>query len=125
MNPDQTRKIIKKLNKIALIIAIFAILPGFFAGWEAYFFLNKEHIPAKKLEWAEQDKMFKPLRMAILEDLYYPPKWKCAIAGLIGSGVAFAFVMFGFRILNRIFIWRLVLWITEGFEDEKPENTFT
>ena len=119
MNTGKNENIIKGLNRIALVIAILFILPGFLTGWKTYFHLNKQDIPAQKLEWAEKDKMFKPLRMSILEDLYYPPKWKCGIAGLAGSGIAFAFVLFGLRGLNRVFIWRIVIWITESFKDGK------
>ena len=45
---------------------------------------------------------------------YYPPDWQCAIAGVIGSIVAFLIVFFGISGITRTF-----LWVVEGFKQEK------
>jgi hypothetical protein len=114
--------IIKRLDKIALAMAVLSILFGFLLGWKAYFQLAKKEITEKELAWAQRDKMYRPIRMAILEDLKYPPKWKCVIAGFLGSGVTFPVVLFGLRGLNRVLIWRVFVWVVEGPLSEKKEE---
>ncbi|NQT69732.1 MAG: hypothetical protein HQ552_09140 [Desulfobacteraceae bacterium] len=114
--------IVKGLDRIALVIAVISILPGFFWGWKVYDHFAKEEITTKELEWAQKDEIFRPYRMAILEDLRHPPKWKCTIAGLTGSGATFFVALFGLRGLNRVFIWRVFTWVVEGFKDEKKDQ---
>lgn len=114
--------IVKGLDRIALVIAVISFLPGFFWGWKVYYHLAKKETTTKELEWAQKDEIFRPYRMAILEDLRHPPKWKCTIAGLIGSGATFCVAFFGFRGLNRVFIWRVFTWVGEGFKDEKVDQ---
>jgi len=120
-NKVQVADIIKRLDRIALVVAALSILLGFLLGWKAYFHYTKKEITKKELEWAQRDKMYRPIRMAILEDLKYPSKWKCAMAGFLGSGVTFAVVLFGLRGLNRVLIWRVFVWVVEGSKDEEPE----
>ncbi len=140
--------IIKGLDRIILMLAIIALVPGFIFGytvtynkltiispkyeeWEKKYSERKKYVD-QKLE-KKQDKSVASFlsshRDPVLKDIeankpnskyQYPLIWQCAIAGFFGAVITFPVVLFGLRGMTRG-IRRLFLWIVEGFKDEKKE----
>jgi hypothetical protein len=141
---------IKGVARIALVLAIIAIVPGFLGGWNIYEvektmkvrWYGDKKLPAEKIPEEFQKKIAEKLpeklqkkikekgtvlnpeeldkwyeaKATILPPVryYYPPDWQCAIAGVIGSIVAFLIVFFGISGITRV-----SLWIAEGFKERK------
>ena len=135
---------IKGMVRIALVLAIIAIVPGFLGGWIIY--QSEETIELKSLDKKiltpeEFDKRLTKQSASdfldekprdLIEEMrkdpsgilyksgirqveyHYPPNWQCTIAGVIGSIVAFLIVFFGISGITRV-----LLWIVVGFKDQK------
>jgi len=139
--------VIRGMDRIALVLGIVAILPGFFLGEQIvheefrtvtleYKLWEKKHNDrinylndkAKKL-----GKRVSPLKEflgawaddPILQDLrerkppkyQYPPPWQRIIGGLIIALLSFLVVLFTIRGMTRG-----VKWIFDGFRDEKTNK---
>ena len=129
--------IIKGIDRIALVLAVIIIIPGFIAGWEftqdKFKTVSAEYKVYGKMENQRknlpEDKKFTaleiykeimsgPPRPARPAKYLYPPIWQMIIGGLIFALVYFFFVLFGIRGSSRG-IRRLSQWIIEGFKDGK------
>jgi len=104
--------IIKGIDRIAIVLAVVSIVPGFIGGWDIY---KEERTVLVKVSAEDflKDKIPKPPPGFVLEKEHEPPKWQCAVAGIAGSGVAFFIVLLGIRGIARVF-----LWIVKGFKEE-------
>lgn len=67
----------KGIDRISLILALIAIVPGFGAGWVFYLGV-----------YEEQNNI-----------------WQCAIAGGGGGSLVFLIVLFGIRGITRVALW--------------------
>ena len=121
--------IIKGVTRIALVLAIMATVPGFLGGWDIYKFkktitieldspvnesLSPEELQKRLNKKSAKDFLDeKPLDLFKEERCSYPPNWQCAIAGVMGSIVAFLVVFFSISGITRVF-----LWIIEGFKEQ-------
>jgi len=119
---------IKGVTRIALVLALIAMVPGFLEGWDIFRSekIVESEIPVKESLSPEElqkklDKKSakdfldeKPLDLFKEESCSYPPNWQCAIAGVVGSSIAFLIVFFGISGITRVF-----LWIVEGFKERK------
>ena len=114
--------IIRGIDRIAVVLAVVSIVPGFIGGWDIY---KEERTVFVKVSAEDflKDKIPKlppgfvlekpPPRFVLVEKKHEPPNWQCAIAGIAGAGVAFFIVLLGIRGIARVF-----LWIVKGFKEE-------
>lgn len=131
--------IIKGIDRIALIIAIIALFPGFMGGVSFTQEKFKMVTPEYK-EWVKEnqdnldsmkqkgDKIPKRLsKFAHVEDwdldlgptkYQDPPLWQPIMGGLIFAPLYSMAVLFGIRWASRG-IRALFLWIIEGFKDDE------
>ena len=119
--------IVKGIDRIAIVLAIVSILPGFIWGWDIY----KNKIMANIVRWNEvhteqllEDHNAVPSPRLVFEEPVYPAAkrygfvhkvsgWECAVAGIAGSSIAALIVLLSIH----GFAW-ILLWIVEGFKDE-------
>ena len=121
--------IIKGINRITIVLAVIAILPGFIGGWKIYKAERKTEVKVPFEE--EEDKRFVPTPETVKTEIpygpvpfdpfkeekhqySYPSNWQCALAGVAGSSIAFLIVFFGISGITRV-----SLWIVEGFKERK------
>jgi len=136
--------VIKGLDRIFIIIAVVAVVPGFFIGTNSFYELFKSETP-EHIEWRREyddqrsymwQKRLKdseplgPLNPSPAEDelvmriiksnepraFNHPPDWLNIIGGFVGSVSSFFIVLFGFKGLAHG-IKRLSTWIIEGFKN--------
>jgi hypothetical protein len=132
--------IIKGIHRMAIVLAAIAIVPGFLAGWNIYksertvqlktpagpILTPEEYVKERERESTPKHKPrnlieeIEPDPLGILKYheriKYYrhPPVWQCAIAGVAGSSITFLIVFLGINGTARV-----LLWIIEGFKEEK------
>lgn len=121
---------IKGLDRIALVLAIIAIVPSFLASYvylqDALITLNPMHEAWEKCEktgdcdkiiamHAHIDNPEERKFLAKMEPYKYnkPPMWKVSTFSAITTFLCFFVVLFGFRGLIRLFAW-----IVAGFKDK-------
>lgn len=125
--------IIKGINRITVVLAVIAILPGFIGGWKIYKAERKTEVKVPFEE--EKDKKFVPTPESVKTDIpygpvafnpfeeeehqyRYPPNWECATGGIAGSCIAFFIVFLGINGMTKV-----LLWIIDGFKNErKPKK---
>lgn len=110
--------IIKGLDRIALVIAILAILPGFYVGalfyHEAYEKPNPKysppgpgfHLPGFRIPSQTRE----PSHI-------YPPWYDHIFPGLVGAGIGFVVCLYGIRLGTRG-VKHFSLWIRDGFRED-------
>ena len=125
--------IIKGLDRIALVLAIIAMVFGGGAGYVDHQDKNKTATPEYQA-WANKyDKDFYfdpnsgqsiPTRLFPKEPpspMYkHPPVLVSVLFGLLYASISFVVVLFGFRGMTRGIKW-FSLWIIEGFKNKKKE----
>lgn len=127
--------IIKGLDRIALVLAIIAIVPGGVVGYNSHHYRITE--TPKYQAWAKKHDINpeSPFSGAIGYDPYqrvmpserppsprymHPPVLVSVLFGLLSASISFVVVLFGFRGMTRG-IKRFSLWIIKGFKDTKKE----
>ena len=143
--------ITKGIDRIALVIAIITIIPGFILGryitYEEFKTITPEY---KKWEKKYNDRgrylyqknkktrMFYSGSLELLRDYpddivlkniwlkrppkyQYLPQWKRITGSIVAALISFIVVLFGIRGLTRGIKW-FSLWIVEGFKDEKSST---
>ena len=123
---------IRGINRITIVLAVIAILPGFIGGWKIYKAERKIEVKVPCEE--EEDKSlvstpeaakakiplgpvtFDPFKQE-KHQYRYPPKWECTIGGIAGSCVAFIIVFLGINGMTKV-----LLWIIAGFKNERKLN---
>ena len=135
--------VIRGLDRMILVIAIIAVLPGFGLGFgfvreefktptpEYQEYLregNRENSRFNSLDPYDPYSpavgvtLYRPNKSPFPEKCYhYQPVWKCIPAGLLSAFLSFVVVLYGFRGLTRGTKW-FALWIIEGFRDEKTKE---
>ena len=121
--------IIKGLDRIALVIAILVIVPGFMVGYSAHQEIKKTLTPQYQ-EWSKKygfDAVFCFIFRRIFPNIKYhppmynyPPVWISVLCGMLSAPISFVVVLFGLRGMNRGIKW-FSLWLIEGFKDDKKE----
>ena len=109
------------IERIAIILALIALIPGFWGGWNTYKdiktvkvrWYGDKKIPAKTILTPEEFDRELEERLSTRVEYHYPPDWQCVIAGVAGSSIAFLIVFFGISGLTRV-----SLWIVEGFKEQ-------
>ena len=102
-------------RRIALVLAVIALVPGFLLG--AHVYQVKLEKPATITKPFPQRPHAAP-QWRLPDEIgrsFHPMTWRGAIAGVFGSVVAFFVVFFGFRPIAGVFIW-----IVEGFTEDEP-----
>lgn len=111
--------IIKGIDRIALVLAIVALLVGFFIGLDEYDDSFLTHNP--EYTTYEINKNSDPF--SVVPPFFLPRTPKQTVAYFSASAALGAFmflaVLFGVRWGSRGTKW-LLLWIAEGFKDKKP-----
>jgi hypothetical protein len=133
--------IVKGMDRIALVLATIAILPGFGMG----FHVSSEMLTKANPEYYKWEKELGGLdydlqQYAALQDgghwdidsefwlpdppnkYCFPPTWRCTLWGFVAAPLTFLVVLFGIRGITRGTKW-LSFWIVEGFRDEKKRTT--
>ena len=140
----------KGMERIALVIAIVAIVPGFVMGVEFVSETCKTETPEhkawqKKVDgWCEANPNWnKPDRITPWETvgkdpppeewkepwpIYKdPPIWQLVLGGIVAAPLSFFVVFFGIRGTTQLVIFgirgttRLVIWVVAGFRDKGEE----
>ncbi len=137
--------VIRGLDRIALVIAVIAILPGFGVGVS----FIQENRTTLTPEYEERQKKLEKLkdegrktdevllreyklgrsqghvkkneeyeRILAITKYEYPPAWQYFAGGLLSSLLSFVVVLYGLRGTSRG-TSRLLLWIVNGFRDNK------
>ncbi len=99
--------IIQGLDRIALVIAILAIIPGFMIGYEVHQEKGRTITPEFKMR-AEQ--ATPPIGASIPPRYNYPSIWFSILCGTLSAPISFMVVLFGLRGITRGIRW-LFLWI--------------
>ena len=127
--------IIRGMDRIALVLAIIAILPAFVLGGEIINRTFKSVTPDYEAKYKAWEKKFGKewkewessgsIRMQGLGppeppgiEYNYPPDWQCILGGLLSAFLSFVVVLYSFRGMTRGTRW-FALWIIEGFKDER------
>ena len=135
-------EIIKGLDRIALVLAIIAMVFGGGAGYSNHQEIKKTETP-KYQAWAKKydinpgsphyGEVYDPYRAA--EPLErgaepwerppsprykHPPFLASVLFGLLYASISFVVVLFGFRGMTRGIKW-FSLWIIDGFKNKKKE----
>ena len=76
--------------------------------------LSKKYSPDEINAWLVNKKQNGPFYASPRIEYVSPPKWKCAIVGIIGASISFLFVLFCLRGIFWTFIW-----VVEGFKSGK------
>ena len=76
--------------------------------------LSNKYKPEEINAWLVYQKQKDPFYGDPRMEYVTPPKWKCAIAGVVGASISFLFVLF---CLHGIF-WTFI-WVVEGFKSGK------
>ena len=116
--------IIKGIDRIVLILAIIAIVPGIILGVKISYDSLTTVYP-EWIEWAKNKPEFNIIyeKDGITKQLYpnppvkyfRPHPLKMIAGGMVGAPLSFLFVFFGLKGLTRG-IRRLSIWIIEGFK---------
>jgi hypothetical protein len=135
-------QIIKGLDRIAFVIALVALIPGFvlgahfvdeklksympeYAEWTRKVDSRRDLLASQseeqlKSDFTPQDILEIYLNDEILEQLLANeptmPTWQVIFGGLLGSILSFSIIFFGLRGLTRG-IKKSSLWIADGFRD--------
>jgi hypothetical protein len=132
--------ITKGLDRIALVIAVIAMLPSFIGGmyityewlttesaeykaWQKEYderlsYLRKKEFPDRRTLTPEElfrimdDKTLSDMREKRPSKLSYPPMWQKLAGGSIGAVVGLFLVLFTLRGMTR-----LTIWIIDGFRE--------
>ena len=103
--------VIRGLDRIALVIAIIAILPGFFLGG----FITDEVLTTSVTIMEEQNTdLYGQMESSFSTKYQHPPDWQCVMGAIVSAPLSFLVVLYSLRGTTR-----LVLWIVKGFRDEK------
>lgn len=106
--------IIKGIDRIVLVIAILAILPGFLAGAALYYDMNTKVKP-------EYPNMPVPSYGNWPYKYVYPPWYDCIFPGILGSGISFVVCLYGIRLGTRG-VKHFSLWIRDGFREDTSKK---
>jgi len=124
----------KGMERIALIIAIVAIVPGLFLGVEFVSDKCRTETPEYKA-WLKKTEELYPnwnnrgnkIRGFLPEELEMPwppykdpPIWQLALGSVVVASLSFFIVLFGIRGTTR-----LVIWVVGGFRDKSEEVSTT
>ncbi len=119
--------IIKGLDRIILVFAIAAVVPGFLFGWHISFATFKKPSPEyieyeKELEASAIPKGQVLKELSLFRPKYIGPDlWKQAACGLAASTLTFPLVLFGLCGATRGVKW-ISLWIAEGFRNTDEDG---
>ena len=114
----------KGIDRIAVLIAILLLLPGYLEGFK-YFRYKAKTLHPDYVQYLERG--FHPTdpTLAVLTDgnsyvafrnIYqYPPSWKSHVAGFVSAPLTFFLVLFGIRFSVRL-TRRLTSWLIGGFK---------
>ncbi|MBA3018830.1 hypothetical protein KKG29_05670 [Patescibacteria group bacterium] len=142
----------KGIKRIALVIAIVAIVPGFFGGGSFVFETCKTETPEhkawqKKVDgWYEANPNWNKGRFRFFEPWVElgsnppreewreprpthkdPPIWQLVLGCIVAAPLSFFIVFFGIRGITQLVIWvtQLVIWVVAGFRDKGEEVSTT
>jgi len=127
--------IIKGIDRIALVVAIVAIVPGALLGSLFVFETCKTETPEYKAWQEKVEGWFQANpntgRYHFLSLPYfseekewkepwpkykYPPIWQKVLGGVVAAPLSFFIVLFGIRGTTRLVIW-FATWLVAGFRD--------
>jgi len=115
--------VLKGFDRIALVLAVIAILPGFVIGYDfhqsEFAKWEKSTKPFDKLEYAPNSKA--PKDMFYGRKYVRPPVPISIGVGLVSALASFLIVLYGIRFSIRGGV-KLFNWISEGFKDDSPED---
>ena len=130
--------IIKGLDRIILILAIIAVVPGFWGGWEIYLedAVSRHNEATHEAEYEQREELIRRLFPNIPNgewltpeqymslpalppqpEFIPPPTWQFVTAGFGCAVILFVATLFGLKGLIRLFAW-----IVQGFKDEKKDE---
>ena len=120
--------IIKGIDRIALILAVLAIIPGILLGSGLIYEEYKTVKPEDEAKYNEEYRTYQEKKsnvafpQAPVKKYTHPPVWQYLIGAITGATISFALVFCIIRGLTRGIRW-LALWIIAGFKDTK-ENKY-
>ena len=118
--------IVKGIDRIALVLAIVAIIPGILFGIALSYDTFKTISPRNEAKYQEEYQKWSQSegidrRMNIPIRQYTAPSvWQYLIGATISGFVSFAFILYFIRGLTHGTRW-LALWIIDGFKDNRDK----
>jgi hypothetical protein len=104
--------IIKGIDRISLLIAIIALIPGFYYG---RIITNETLKAVSHVEYTEVIPLNPKRTYSYSPPTYkYPPMWQSLTGGIVIAFSGSFVVLFGIRGIPR-----LLIWIVDGFRNEK------
>ena len=125
-NGDGTMNIIKGIDRIALVLAIAAVIPGILFGialsYDTFKTISPENEAKYQEEyqkWSQSEGIGKRMNIP-MRQYTAPPVWQYLVGATIGGFISFAFVLYFIRGLTRGIRW-LALWIIDGFKGNRDK----
>ena len=103
--------IIKGMNRVSFVLAVIALIPGFYYGR----IITNERLKIVSVKYTEVIPLKSKRPYSLPPPTYkYPPIWQSFTGGVVIALSGFFVVLFGIRGIAR-----LLVWIVDGFKDIK------